>query len=40
MASYTVTLRNPDGTENTFECDEDTYILEQEKKNFKMGRSC
>ena len=28
MASYTITLQSPDRTENPFDCDEDTYILE------------
>ena len=28
MASYAITLQSPDGTENTFDCNEDTYILE------------
>ena len=28
MASYTVTLKNPDGGESTFDCSDDTYILE------------
>ena len=28
MASYTVTLKTPDGAESTFDCDEETYILE------------
>ena len=26
--SYTITLRNPDGTENVVQCEEDQYILE------------
>ena len=29
MASYTITLQSPDGTENTFDCPDDTPILEQ-----------
>ena len=28
MASYTITLQSPDGTETTFDCADDTYILE------------
>ena len=28
MASYQVTLKETDGTEHTFECSEDEYILE------------
>jgi len=26
--NYYITFRNPDGTENTIECEEDQYILE------------
>ena len=29
MASYTITLQSPDGTETTFDCPDDTPILEQ-----------
>ena len=29
MASYSITLQSPDGTETTFDCPDDTPILEQ-----------
>ena len=28
MASYTITLKSADGTEDTFDCDDDVYILD------------
>ena len=28
MASYSITLRSPDGTENVIECADDQYILD------------
>ena len=41
MATYSITLRSPDGTENVIECDEDTYILEAlEDAGFDHPSSC
>ena len=28
MASYTITLKSADGVEETFDCDDDVYILD------------
>jgi len=41
MASYTITLQSPDGTENTFDCEDDTYILERaEEEGIDLPSSC
>ena len=41
MASYTITLQSPDGTENKFDCAEDQYILEAaEYEGLDLPSSC
>ena len=41
MASYSITLHSPDGTENKFECAEDQYILEAaEDEGLDLPSSC
>ena len=41
MASYTITLQSPDGTETTFDCADVTPILEQaEEEGLDLPSSC
>ena len=41
MASYSITLQSPDGTESKFECAEDQYILEAaEDEGLDLPSSC
>ena len=41
MASYSITLQSPDGTETKFECAEDQYILEAaEDEGLDLPSSC
>jgi len=41
MVSYNITLQSPDGTEKTFECSDDQYILEAaEDADIDLPYSC
>ena len=41
MASYNITLKSPDGTENVIECKDDQYILDAaEEEGVDLPYSC
>jgi len=41
MASYNITLKSPDGTENVIECNDDQYILDAaEEEGVDLPYSC
>tara|TARA_B100001057_G_scaffold87974_1_gene83989 strand:- start:1526 stop:1822 length:297 start_codon:yes stop_codon:yes gene_type:complete len=41
MVSYSITIQQPDGTETTFNCEEDQYILEAgEEAGLDLPYSC
>ena len=41
MASYTITLKSSDGTENVIECKDDQYILDAaEEEGVDLPYSC
>ena len=41
MTTYNVTLQSPDGTENSFECPDDQYILDAaEEAGIDLSYSC
>jgi ferredoxin len=41
MTTFNITLQSPDGTENTFECPDDQYILDAaEEAGIDLPSSC
>ena len=41
MASYSITLQAPDGTEETFDCNDDLYIIDAAEENgVDINHSC